>query len=1133
MDCPNCNCGNPPDAKFCGGCGHRLDLTCSECGTNNPVGNQFCNECGSNLKPPKAAAQTSLETARPPVSSTEEITPADIPDIPGERKHVTVLFSDLTGYTTLSEKLDPEEVKEITGRIFGEISKIVDKYEGFIEKYAGDAVMAIFGVPWAHEDDPIRAVKAAREIHERVEAISPEVEGRIGQPLSMHTGINTGLVVTGEVDLERGTHGIAGDTINVASRLSNLANPGEILIDADTCLQAEGYFECEFLEATTVKGKADPILVHNVLSQREKPVTTRRLSGLRADLIGRKAELAHLQEAVERLKEGKGSIIAICGDAGTGKSRLVEEFKTTLDLDKIRWREGHSYPYSQNIPYFPIMDLMNRAWRIKEDDSPEKVRGKIEAGIERLLATRENVAPYIGSLYSLTYSETENLDAESWRSRLFQAIKSIIAALTQHAPTIFCFEDIHWSDPSSLDLLRFIISDPKLPALSLCVHRLPFSLFSAHQLSALGNLYEEIRIADFSSSDTLEMVDSLLQTDRIPGELRKFIQTKVEGNPFYVEEAINSLVETKTLVQDKGTWKLTKPLTQTDIPPTVQGVISARLDRLEKDMKRILQEASVIGRAFLRDILERITILQDSLDQGLHSLEMLDLVRVRSLQPDLEYIFKHALTQEVVYNGLLKKERRDLHESIGLVVEQIFQERLSEFYETLAFHFRRGRSVLKAVDYLMKSAQKSVDRYALEESHRYYQEAFDLLRDHAESSQDRDRLLIDLLLKWAIVFYYRADFDSLIELLIPQKKLAESLGDKARLGMFYAWLGWAIYFKEKFREAHEYLSKALEIGKETGDKRVIAYASTWLAWSHMSLGEYGNAIASGNVAIELSKSFPLDHYLYFKPLGAQGFAYYQKGDRKKTFETGKKMENFGERHANLRSLSFGRIVIGNSYAIEGDFPSALQSFQQAQVSADPLYYYGARLMEGGCHLLCGQVQKAFEILEALLHTGQGMGLEWMDSIGKVYLGVATIAQGSMDRGLNMLQDCVQTSARNERPYFQALSEYLLGNVYLQIVQGEGDLGLETVIKNIGFLVKNVPFAAKKAENHLNKAIEVAGEIGAKGILGQAYLDLGRLHHAKKRKEKAIECMTRAIEYFEQCEAEAFLTQAKEALGSLN
>ncbi|UCE56366.1 MAG: zinc ribbon domain-containing protein, partial [Desulfobacterales bacterium] len=268
MECPKCQFENPQDVKFCVHCGNKLETICAKCGSSNSLAFNFCGECGYDLRKStepvfREANEHKTQVSKP---SPEETIPTPSPP-ESERKHVTVLFSDLSGYTIMSEKLDPEEVKEITSQIFGEISKIVNNYDGFIEKYAGDAVLAIFGVPKAHEDDPIRAVKAAREIHELVDAISPEVENRIGQPISMHTGINTGLVVTGEVDMERGTHGIAGDTINLASRLSNLAKPGEILVDVDTCRQVEGHFTCEYREKTTVKGKADPVGVHQVLSQ--------------------------------------------------------------------------------------------------------------------------------------------------------------------------------------------------------------------------------------------------------------------------------------------------------------------------------------------------------------------------------------------------------------------------------------------------------------------------------------------------------------------------------------------------------------------------------------------------------------------------------------------------------------------------------------------------------------------------------------------------------------------------------------------------------------------------------------------------------------------------------------------------
>jgi class 3 adenylate cyclase len=701
MKCPKCESDNREGVKFCEECGARFELECPSCKAKIPLGKKFCGECGYNLIPAKEVSGQKAQTENLSTRPSTKISSSEVAHFDGERKHVTVLFSDLTGYTIMSDKLDPEEVKEITSQIFSEISKIVANYDGFVEKYAGDAVMAIFGVPQAHEDDPIRAVKAAREIHELVDALSPEVENKIGQPISMHTGINTGLVVTGEVDLERGTHGVAGDTINLASRLSNLAKPGEILIDVNTCRQAEGHFECEYLEETTVKGKADPVQVHKVLSQKDKPVTIHRLSGLRAELVGRKVELAELSEAVKKLQQGKGSIFSICGAAGTGKSRLVEEFKATLDFDKIQWIEGHAYAYSQNIPCFPLIDLLNRVLHIEENDLPEKVRGKVESGIEHLVGNQDDVVPYVGSLYSLSYSKVEKVSPEFWKSRLQSAVKAILSAIAREAPTIYFLEDLHWADPSFVELLRQACLEIREPAIVLCVYRPTFSLFTSHQLSGVGNYFHEIHLQDLSRSEAQDMLESILKTSNIPSDLKRLAQSKAEGNPFYLEEMINSLIESKTLVRDNGHWRITKPIFEADVSSSIHGLITGRLDRLDRETKRILQEASVIGRSFLYEILLKITELKEFIDGGLSTLERLDMIRTRVLQPDLEYMFKHPLTQEVVYNGLLKKERQEIHEQIALVMESVFQDRLPEIYpyndtcvelfKPLSFFFRCDR----------------------------------------------------------------------------------------------------------------------------------------------------------------------------------------------------------------------------------------------------------------------------------------------------------------------------------------------------------------------------------------------------------------------------------------------------------
>jgi len=353
MRCSKCQSDNRQGLKFCEECGAELRIECPNCNAKIPADKNFCGECGNKFISDKQTSEEIFETEVRPHSSAAVTAYRDVVPTAGERKHVTVLFSDLTGYTIISEKLDPEEVKEITTQIFDEISKIVRKYDGFIEKFAGDAVMALFGATIAHEDDPVRAILAAREIHNAVESFNPQYKKKIGQPLAMHTGINTGLVVTGEVNLAKGTHGVAGDTINVATRLSNLGGPGEILVGQDTYYQTNGYFVFEDQKYVKIKGRTEPVRIYKVLAQKDQPTKTHGLWGVRASLIGRKAEMTQLVEAFRKLKESKRSVFLTCGDAGTGKSRLIDEFKATLDLDSVQWLEGHAYPYAQNVPYFP------------------------------------------------------------------------------------------------------------------------------------------------------------------------------------------------------------------------------------------------------------------------------------------------------------------------------------------------------------------------------------------------------------------------------------------------------------------------------------------------------------------------------------------------------------------------------------------------------------------------------------------------------------------------------------------------------------------------------------------------------------------------------------------------------------
>jgi len=1132
MECPKCQFENQDGSKFCGSCGSsiKIKITCGKCGSENPDNYNFCNNCGHDLP---NSHDTFPEIESKESIATEKKEPAPSKKIIGERKHVTVLFSDMSGYTSMSEKLDPEEVKEITGRIFGETAKIISKYEGFVEKFIGDAVVAIFGATKSFEDDPIRAIKAAIEIRDFVNKISPEYENKIDQKLSMHSGINTGLVVTGEIDLEKGTHGIAGDTINLAARLSNLGDKNDILVGQETYIQSEGFFNFGVLEPTKVKGKSEPVNVYKVISIKEHPKKVHRLQGVRAKLVGRKVEMDQLKDGITRLLKNEGMTISICGTAGTGKSRLVEEFKSSLDINKIQWLEGHAYPYAQNIPYFPLINMLSHTFGIDEGDSPEKVRTKLESGLSLLVETEKDVIPYIGSLYSLSYPEVDELSPEYWQINLQKAVQGILLALAKKGPTVICLEDIHWADPSFLELIRHIIPSFRGPLLFLCIYRPTVTLFSNQQINSMINSYHETRTQDLSPSESQDMVESLLKTEKIPFELQKFIQGKVEGNPFYIEEVINSLIDSKTLISENSKWIIVRQISEADISSTIHGVISARLDRLEVESKRILQEASVIGRAFYYEIINKISDFKSNIDNYLTDLERLDLIKSKSSQPDIEYIFKHALTQEVVYNGLLKKERSNIHERIGIVMEKLFQDRLPEFYEMLAYHFSRGKSVSKAVKYLVESGEKSLRRFSLKESDQYFTQAFTIIDRLSEKNNEENGMLIDILNRWALVFYYKGDFRRLGSLLLSQEETAEKVIDKEKLAMFYAWQGHVFWERGDFDKAYDYLQKAKKIGECSEGIKSYGYACAWLAFACSEKGMFDDGIKYGMKGEQIAKKIETDHYLYFKSVFGISMNYFLKGDVNQCTKFGKTLVQYGFDNSNSRSLVNGYIAMGQSNLLAGDFLNANEHFQKAANEAiDPYHSIIAQFYIFWTYLSVEDMSKAESIYSRIESFCDDSGCEHLGSIVKALYGIILIDKGRLTEGFKRLEVCKKLFYDKNRKGAIPVLEYTIGRVYLEIVKGNKQIKPLTVFKNIGFIIRHVPTADKLAQEQFQKAKELAIEIGADGLLGQIYLDFGILHKCKKRYDHARKYLEKAIQIFEISGAYVFLKQAKEELNSL-
>jgi tetratricopeptide (TPR) repeat protein len=687
--------------------------------------------------------------------------------------------------------------------------------------------------------------------------------------------------------------------------------------------------------------------------------------------------------------------------------------------------------------------------------------------------------------------------------------------MARRAPTIICLEDLHWADPSSLDLIRYLLSDFRYPALVICVYRPTLAFLSNQNIANLGESSLEIRLEDLSSAETQTMVQSLLKTEHIPLELKRFVQEKAGGNPFYLEELINSLVETKTLTHENAHWVLNKSIGKSELSATIHGMITARIDRLESDMKSILQAASVIGRAFYYEILDQITEVDNSLWHHLTSLEALDLIKARNYKPAVEYIFKHALTQNVVYNGLLKTKRSAIHERVGLVMEKIFADRLADHYEALAYHFQRGQSLEKAVAYLVKSGDKSMARYALEEAQKYYHDAFDILSSQSERLGNTDNLLIDLLNKWSFVYYYRGRFKELLSLLKDHQALTETLPDKDKRGMFHAWLGCALWHREQFKQAHQHLLTALAIGEEQSDLKTVGYACCWLTWVSAELGLLDDAIGYAGRAQKIYQAGSRDDYIYVSSMAGMGYALWHQGNKSKTLDTGNALLDFGQKQGDYRAKCMGYCCVGWSYLVGGELSQAVRFFERAvQVSVDPWYALFPKLALAFGMILNGKVLDAQNYITEILEFSQEFGAEFVGGPALFFQGMVMVTQGETGKGLQILEDCYQTWIKNDNTLRYASCGSILANVY-------ADLSRKARFRQ---QEKFALLAEKKATAYFQKSIESARQMGATATSEKAYRDWGDFCKDKKNNEKVAKYLVETAADIQMCESAVLKAQ---------
>jgi ABC-type oligopeptide transport system substrate-binding subunit/class 3 adenylate cyclase len=741
---------------------------------------RFCFECGSEVGSPE-------ELAAAPSGLIEEHLQRLVPrefaerlrssggDVAGERRVVTILFCDVTGSTAMAEELDPEDVMEIMDGAFDVLIEPIVRYEGTVARLMGDAVLAFFGAPIAHEDDPERACRAALEVVEGAQAYGERLERKRGvRGFDVRVGINTGLVVVGEVGSDlRVEYTAMGDAINLAARMESAAEPGTILITEETHKLVAPQFEMEALGPVEVKGKAEPVSTYRVLKAKPAPGKARGIAGLESPLVGREEEFEALRQALERLEAGVGGVVTIVGEAGIGKSRLVAELRRrrathgrTGSARRLGWVEGRCLSYGTSVAYLLWLDVLRGLLGVTPDEAPAQVLDVLTERVEALCPDSfEEVYSSLGGLMSLPLESAaqglvEGLDGRQLRAKTFGALKMMLGSAAEDQPLVVVCEDLHWADPTSVLVLEHVLAlTDRVPLLFVCVFR-PRREHGSWRLRETagrdyGHRHTDLWLKRLGAEESATLVGNLLRLEALPRDLRDRILDHAGGNPFYVEEIIRSLIDEGAIVRDEvsGRWEATKDVEEIPIPDTLHGVLMARIDRLQAETKRVLQMASVIGRVFLYRVLAAIAEEERELDERLLNLQREEMIRERARLPELEYIFKHELTREAAYNGLLKKERLAFHRQAGEALERLFSERLVEQMGLLAYHYERAGDTDKAIHYLLKAGDRARTMYAHEEAIDYYERALAFMR-----AEEDDERAARTLMKMGLAHHSAFDF---------------------------------------------------------------------------------------------------------------------------------------------------------------------------------------------------------------------------------------------------------------------------------------------------------------------------------------------------------------------------------------
>ena len=725
MTCAACGHDNRAAAKFCENCGAALPRACAACGTPLRAAAKFCDECGRPVAPPEPAPAraAAAPTGYTPKHLAERILTSR-GAIEGERKQVTVVFVVCAGFTGLSARLDPEDLHGVMDGCFQHLLDAVHRYEGTVNQFTGDGIMALFGAPIAHEDHAVRAVAAALAIQQSVRRYAEALRAERGLDFAVRIGINTGPVVVGKIgDDLRMDYTAQGETVNLAARLQQVAPPGGLRLSEATMRLVSGYFVIEPTGEVTLKGLAAPVTTF----------TATRVRGGRArfDLalergltafVGRQRELTFLRDALDKARRGRGNVVSVVGPAGIGKSRLAYELRRGLDDTALTFLPARCHPHREALPFNLIAQLLQATFQLEEGEAEKTQVDKVERGVRRLDAELEWTIPYLEHVLALPADEldVQGLDEAQRKQRLVEAVRALTLRSAQARPLFLLMEDLQWIDASSREYLDGVVDSMAAhPIFVLCTYREGYA--PSWDTRAF---HQRLVLDPFTEQETAEMVAALAERASVAAPAGQLIVARAEGNPLFIEELTGYLNERGLLAAGDAA-----ALAHAEVPATIQDLLTARIDRLPESAKRVLQVAAVLGREFPFPLLQAVVPADVDLPAELATLARAELLGETAVFPERRHRFVHLLVQEVAYQSLLVKSRAELHARAGRALETLSAERPEEALYELARHYGRSAEHDKALRYLVLAGDRARSLFAYDEAAAYYRQALDLAVD--------------------------------------------------------------------------------------------------------------------------------------------------------------------------------------------------------------------------------------------------------------------------------------------------------------------------------------------------------------------------------------------------------------------